>query len=310
MSEPAWRGRTVHHLVAAALIFVSACGEPPGTADESHLDPPAIGVEGATPGTDPFPTEVVDQADRVVRFEEPPLRIVSLVPSATEILVALGQTYRLVGRTDHDRTGELAHLPSVGGGLEPSLERLVALEPDLVIRFHGPSDPVTPSSLDARGVPHLAVRPDRIDDVRRLVSSLGRVVGVPERADSLLTRMDRELDAVARDVEGLPQPTVAFLLGGNPPLVAGAGTFVHELLELAGGTNILADAGELYAPVSVEEIILREPDLLLVSEGGSIPPALGGIPSRTVSSEVEIPGVHMSHSAAELARALHPERAP
>lgn len=251
--------------------------------------------------------EVTDDAGRVWEFDSPPRRVISLVPSATGIIRALGLQDRLVGRTDYDRGSALASLPSVGGGLEPSLERLIGLEPDLVIRFEGPTDRATPDALDRMGTPHLAIRPDTIGDIHRIIEMVSVVMGVSDRGAALRARITGELEEVRESVEGLASPRVVFVLGGDPPWVAGAGTFLHELIEVVGGENVFGDTGPLYAPMSVEEVIGRDPELLLATEGARIPPSLGHLPVRRVPEEIQSPGAGVGQSAWTLARILHPD---
>lgn len=270
--------------------------------------------EGEAPsGTDRaggFPIRITDDAGRRLLLDRPPERIVSLVPSATEILVALGAGDRLVGRTDFDTLPPVDTLPSVGGGLQPSIERIVALEPDLVIRFAGESDSRTRERLDALEMPHMAIRPDGIADVRRIVDLLGRAVGVPERADSLVARMDSTLAAVRARVRPLPPKKVAFVLGGSPPWVAGPGSFVDELIEVAGGINAFADLQDLYGPVSEEAFLSRPLDLVVSVEGERLDLPVETIPVRRVPADLQTPGHDLGESARALARALHPEAFP
>jgi iron complex transport system substrate-binding protein len=301
--RPAVRRRTLppHFLsllfLAPLLLPLTGCGE--------GEPPPA-----PTPPEEesPYPLTLRDDAGREVVLEEEPLRIISLVPAATGIFQALGEGNRLVGRTDYDLDPELSHLPSVGGGLHPSVEQLVALAPDLVVRFEGESDQATPASLDAAGIQHIAVRPDTIGDVRRMIGTLARITDVPEEGERLLTLLDGELDRVRRLVEGEPRIRVAFLLGGDPPWVVGQGTFLDELLEIARGDNVFGDVGPLYSPVSVEEVIRRAPTLLLAPEGARIPSGLAHLPLRRVPTDIQAPGHRVGSSAVELARVIHPER--
>ncbi|TVP75417.1 MAG: hypothetical protein EA352_08290 [Gemmatimonadales bacterium] len=249
--------------------------------------------------------EVTDDAGRSWTLEVPPGRIVSLVPSATNILRALGQGDRIVGRTDYDDDPELAHLPSVGGGLHPSQEVLLSLEPDLVIRFEGESDRATGERLDRHGIPHLAVRPDTVGDIRRIVRLLAQATGTEEAGEALLRDMDLELRAVADAVDGLDRPRTVFVLGGDPPWVVGSDTFLHELLELAGAENIFAGEGPLYSPVAVEEILRRDPELVLATRSARIPGILERLPVRRVPDQVQAPGLEVSASARALAEAIH-----
>jgi iron complex transport system substrate-binding protein len=252
-----------------------------------------------------FPVEIVDDAGRTVLFEAAPKRILSLVPSATEVLLALGVEGLLVGRTEYDLDPRMSSLPSVGGGLEPSLETIVALTPDLVIHFMAESDLGTPRILDSAHIPRLVVRPDDIGDIRRIVAILGRSVGRRIEAAELIDRVDRELSEVAETVRLAPKRRSAFLLGGDPPVVAGSGTYLHELIEVAGGENVFADIGDLYAPVSLETFVRRRVEAILVLGEAGVPDALAGIPVHVVPAQ--LPGLSVGIYARDIARIFHPE---
>jgi iron complex transport system substrate-binding protein len=254
-----------------------------------------------------YPVFLEDAVGALLTFHEAPTRIVSLVPSATQILQALGAQDLLAGRTQYDTEATLAHLPSVGGGLDPSLEALVALEPDLVIRFAGESDTSTPARLDDFGIPHMAVRLDRIDDVRAVLTQLGTLTDRWELANELLTGMDTALDGIREKVRGRAKPHVAYVLGGNPPWVAGPGTFIDELLTIAGGENVFSDLTALYGPVSSEEFLVRHIDLLLAPEGSEVVLPEGTPLVVRVSPGLELPGPALADAALDLAKVLHPE---
>lgn len=239
---------------------------------------------------------------------EAPRRIVSLVPAATQVVRTLGATDRLVARTTYDTAADLRHLPSVGGGLGPSIELLMAASPDLVIRFAAGSDPGTPRALDRAGIPHIAVRPEQVREVRDMIALLGRITGRIERADSILDHQERVLDRIRQRVRDLPARTFAFTLGGSPPWVAGPNTYVGELLELAGGRNVFADVGRPWVAVEPETFRDRDPEVVLVPEGGDLDPRL--VPEgrvRRVAAEVQLPGPDLDRAALHLARALRPD---
>jgi iron complex transport system substrate-binding protein len=236
-----------------------------------------------------------------------PARIVSLVPSATHILLALENRDLLVGRTDYDTATALAHLPSVGGGLQPSMETLVALEPDLVIHFAGASDRTTPGRLDDLEIPHLPVRPDRIADIRGLIEQLGKLTEREAEAAALLAGMDSTLTEIRTRIEGRRPVRVAYVLGDRAPWVAGPDTFIHELILLAGGENVFGDLNALYGPVSPEEFLVRRIDLILTPAGGAAVLPTSRIPVMRVSPTLEIPGPDLARSAWELATIMHPE---
>ena len=251
--------------------------------------------------------QVTDDARRTWAFEAPPTRILSLVPAGTDLLISLGLGDRLVGRTDFDvLPPELSHLPSVGGGLGPSIEAVVALAPDLVIRFEGPSDPDTPAHLDRLGIPHLGIRPDGIADILRITRLMGTVMDREAEAIALEQSLTTSLEEVAARVAHLPRVPVAILLGGDPPWAAGESSFIHELVTLAGGDNVLAGATRLYAPLSVEEIRRRAPELLILTGSGRVPVGLQGIPHRIAPDILVIPGPRLAEAAAAMAALLHP----
>jgi len=277
-ARPRWAAAAAVPLLLATLA--AAC------------DPPRPDRQGT--GGEPRPGDV-------------PERIVSLVPSATAVLLALGAGESLVGRTDFDTARALAHLPSIGVGLQPDLERLLELRPDLVIRFAGPSDETTGERLDRLGVRHVAVRPDRVEDVRGVIRRLGDLTGRRHAADSLLSSLDAALAEVRAAVSGRPPVRTAYLLGGTPPWVAGPGTYIDELIGLAGGVNVFGDLDRLYAPVSPEELVARPVDVLLTARGAKVDRALvRGTPLRELGPGVELPGPALGDAAREVARALHP----
>ncbi len=259
---------------------------------------------GAAPTS--FPVEVVDDSGARHRFDTPPTRIVSLVPSATETLLALGMGEHLVGRTDYDRLLELAELPSVGGGLQPNLEVLVSLDPDLVVRFEGESDRVTADRLSDLGIPHFAIQPDGIADVQSSIRRLGAITGTRNAADSILAAIQQALDEVAARVESLPRRKVIYLMGGEPPWVAGPGTYIHELMAAGGADNVFGDLEGLYGPISLEQLITRDVDLILVSEGG-VPRQVSEVEHAPVPSWVEVPGPRLGEAARTIARLIHPD---
>jgi len=290
-------------LLLLAALLLAACDVPRAEqgrqlGDEARDDAPPV-------------AEVVDAAGRTHAVGAAPTRILSLVPSATLALLELGEGGRLVGRTEYDTASALAHLPSVGGGLEPNLEFVLSLRPDLVIRFAGPSDPLTPQQLDRLGIAHFAVRPDGIEDVRHIVGQLGTLTGAEARALSVVAALDSALDDVRARVAGRAPVRVVFLVNGTPPWAAGPGTFMDELVRLAGGVNVFSDLDALYAPVSPEELVARGADVILTLNAAGLDPRLvRGALVREVGDGVQVPGPGLAVSARAVARALHPAAFP
>lgn len=271
---------------------------------------------------EPTFARVTDDAGREVRLAAPPKRIVSLIPATTETLAALGATDYLVARTDYDHDPRLAHLPSVGPGLTPSVEWLLSLHPDLVIAWPDSRDRSVAGQLAALGIPVYGARIETLEDVASTIRRLGALLGEGARADSLVAAIEGELASVRRAVAGRPRPRIFYVVGHEPPMTAGPGTFLDELVTIAGGENLFADAPAGWPMVSLEEIVRREPDRLIVpqGEGNALPARLATRPGwrelaavragRIDAIDAEVahrPGPRVGQVARMLAELIHPE---
>ncbi|MDR0786336.1 MAG: helical backbone metal receptor [Gemmatimonadota bacterium] len=225
------------------------------------------------------PVEVTDDAGRAVRLATPARRIVSLVPSATETLVAMGAEELLVGRTDYDDPA-LAYLPSVGGGLTPSIETILTLHPDLVILWEEADASRTRSRLESLGIPVYAATTIDTTDIFTTIRQLGTLTARAPDADALATRLRDGLEAVRTSVAGLDPPGVLYMISMDPPMVAGPGLFIGELVGVAGGRNVFADVTTPSPQLSLEEIVRRQPDVVIVPKEGT----------TTVQALVDQPG--------------------
>lgn len=285
-------------LLWAVVACTAACGERPAPDEGPLVDAPPTTA----------PTVATDAEGRTVSLDVPARRVVSLVPSVTATILALDAGDRLVGRTDFDTAAVLADRPSVGGGLGPNLEALVALDPDLVIRFGGDSDRATPDRLDDLGIAHVAVRPDRMDDVFTVIDQVGVLLGLQEAAGRLSAEVRDGLEGLRDQVEGLPTVRAAYLMGGSPPWTAGAGTYIDELIGVAGGRNVFADLQGLYGATSPEQVATRTIDVVLLADGARIDQRLlEGRAVRRLPPSVQLPGPDLVEAARAVAVALHPE---
>lgn len=285
--------RPIRRVVPYLLVTLLSVG-----CDRPATERPSTG----TPGLD-----VTDAEGRRVHLSGPAQRIISLVPSATLTLQALGAQGQLVARTDFDSVAWARALPSVGGGLEPSLEAIIAARPDLVVRFGGPQDTRTPTRLDELGIPHLAIRPDRIADVLDAIRMLGAATGRGEAATSLTTEIGDTLAAIRARAADKSPVHVAYVLGGTPPWVAGPDTYIDELIRLVGGVNAFADLGQLYGSVSPEEFVAREIDVVMTPRGSRFERRLvPGARFVEAGPDMELPGPGVMHAALEMERALRP----
>ncbi len=230
----------------------------------------------------------VDHAGHPVDVVAPATRIVSLSPSLTELLFAIGAGDRIVGRTRWGALPRAAEaVPSVGDGLSPNLETILAREPDVVVLYHTPTNAATIDRLRAVGVATLSVRMDRLEDVPEAARLLADVLGDLPGADTLADRFEVRLDSLRRrTVPSGSGPSVAILAWDAPPVVIGGGSFLSQLLELAGAHNVFADLDVPSATVSLESIAHRDPDVLLLVGGGE-PTVLDRAEWRTVSAVEE-----------------------
>jgi iron complex transport system substrate-binding protein len=232
-------------LLAGALCAAACTGEP------------RAGATGSI--------RVTDDEGRVVRLAHPAVRILSLVPARTDILLALGAADRLIARTQFDTDPRLDSLPSLENALTPSVEWVVARNPDLVIAWPDQQSRSVVTRLIELGIPVYASRVETLAELRHSVHDLGLLVGRRAAADSIVGALDSALAAVTRSVAALPRRSVLYLVDIEPPLAAGPGTFVHELIEAAGGSNVMADAKALWPMVSVEHVLERQPAVVLIA---------------------------------------------
>lgn len=253
----------------------------------------------------------------------PTRRVVSLIPSVTEVIQALGAGDRLVARTDYDTDPALADLPSVGRGLTPSLERLTMLQPDLVVSWPDNISRSITTRLADLGIDVYTPEIQTLADMYETTRALGRRLGTEGAADSLVDGIRNELQALRAALEGRPPRTVFYIVWYDPPTTAGPGTYIHELIEIAGGTNAFADARALWPQVSLEEVVRRQPDMLIVPKGTGLDldvkrlhTSVGWRDLRAVRegriAEVDAelfgrPGPRVGEAARRLARILHPE---
>jgi iron complex transport system substrate-binding protein len=254
-------------MAAAPMLLVllqalTACDAPPPVAER------AISVQ--------------DDAGRQVQLAEPAQRVVSLVPARTEVLLALGAADRLVARTQYDGDPRIAHIPSVGNALNPSVEWIAARRPDLVIAWPDTEARAIISRLADLGIAVYGTRVETLEENDRSIAALGRLLGLEPQADSLRAALDAQLGEVRRSVAGRPRLRVLYAVGTEPPVAAGAGTFIDELITIAGGENIAADVTGRWPQVSLEEVLRRDPDRIIL--------ALGGADVRAAERVARLPG--------------------
>jgi iron complex transport system substrate-binding protein len=262
-----------------------------------------------------------------------PRRIVSTAPSITEMLYALGLGDRVVGVTTFCHyPPEVAKKPKIGTYLRPDVEMILALRPDVVIAER--SMIRGPVSLPSLKLNVVEVDDSSIEGIYGSIREIGRLASVPERAEALCASIRSELERIRRATAPLPRRKVLFIVGRTPGkiedlIAAGNSSYLNELLALAGGENLLRDAAVAYAKISVEEVLARNPDVIIdigemadtagVSEEEkravvalwSRYPSLKAVRNRrafAIASDIfVVPGPRVVDAARQCARMIHPE---
>ncbi len=300
-------------LAALSIVLALACAR-----DRTAQSPPTRTANA--------PIELTDDAGHSVWLEHPARRIVSLVPSATETLIAIGARGDLVGRTRYDTSSGIAALPSVGGGVDASVEAIINLRPDLVVAWQSDARQVVRERLVALGIPVFVIKTEDTTDIFRGIASLGRMTATDSAATAVATSVRDDLEAVRRAAAGRPMPTVLYVGYEDPPMTAGPRTFIGQLIALAGGRSVITDSSQRWPNISIEEIVHRDPDILIVPVGDTTRNPIAGLRDRVgwrslravrlghvVSVPADLvnrPSPSIAQSARVLLSAIHPELAP
>ena len=274
-------------------------------------------LAAAVPVGAAFPVTVTDALGRNVTLTREPARIISLAPSVTEILFALGLDQRIAGVSDADDypPEKLKTKPRVGG-VQLNVERIVSLRPDLVVGMSA----LQASQLErliAMGLPILAVDANSIPETYAQITLIGKATGSDQPARLLIARMQARQVRVEAAVRGRVRPRVYVEISGEPMITAARGTFIDDLVRRAGGTNIFSDLRG-WPQVSAETVIERNPQIvvsthfgrhrILSRRGWSEVAAVRS--GRVVSMDAALmsrPGPRIIDGLTHLARRLHPE---
>jgi iron complex transport system substrate-binding protein len=263
-----------------------------------------------------------DHIGRRVELNAEPRRVVSLAPSITETLFALGLGDRVAGVTDYcDYPAAALTRPKVGGIINPSVEAIVALQPDLVLVGRETNRRETVEALDRLRVPVYVLNAERLEDVFRMVRDVADLAGVAPRGERLARGLERRSARVERLVSREAPVRVFFLVGLNPVVTVGRSSFLDDLVRRAGGQSISNASAQPWPRFSVEEILRDDPQFLLVARSPGFAPRRedllrwpGWSELKAVHddhiiylpSEVERPGPRLVEMQELIARALHP----
>jgi iron complex transport system substrate-binding protein len=212
--------------------------------------------------------DLVDEAGRHVDAPDNPRRIVCLAPSITEAVFALGKGEEVIGVTDYtEYPPEARQKTSVGGLVDPSIEKIVSLRPDLVLATEEINRRETVEELERLQIPVFVINPQGLDGIVRAALDMGKALGCSPQAQALARQLVEKRRRVQQRVAGLPRPKVFVLIWVDPVTTAGNKAFITEVISAAGGDSITADIPELWPQISLEEVLRRSPDFLLLIKG-------------------------------------------
>ncbi|MGL4656459.1 MAG: ABC transporter substrate-binding protein [Sarcina sp.] len=258
-------------LVLSGTTF-AACGGSDKKADTTGKTEQTESVSKEEASKPYEAVEITDSSDHTVKITEKPQKIVSLSPSITEIVAALGGESRLIGRTDYcDYPEEIKDSVAVGGTMDPTLEKIVELDPDLVIASTHTSKEVVEKLRELKIPTVFLNEQENFDGTFSAIMETGRMIGEVDKANEIIKEMSAKREkvqaAVNNHIKGGERKTVYFTnsFGENGDFAAGGDTFISEILELAGGVNIAKDVkGWQY---SKEKLIEKDPDIIIVPSG-------------------------------------------
>lgn len=227
-------------------------------------------LAACTPVEPVSPGAIVDDLGRSVSIKGMPQRIISLVPSNTEILFALGLGDKVVGVTEFcNYPAEVLDKEKVGGFSTPDIEKIIALQPDLILAGSIHAKEVIPA-LEERGLTVFALAPENLDGILKDIEVVGKITGKGEEASKLVAQMEARIEAITDKTERLkPQerPSVFFITWHDPLKSMGSKSFPHELIEKAGGVNIFQDVEERNFQVEFETVVYCDPQVIIVTVG-------------------------------------------
>ncbi|MBI4469938.1 MAG: cobalamin-binding protein [Acidobacteria bacterium] len=284
------------------------------------------GCRAAGPPSSPEPIRARDDLGREIELNRPPERIISLAPNITEILYELGLGDRVVGVTTYcDHPPEAAQKEKIGDTINPNLERIVSLRPDLVLLSTASQLQSFDTQLRARQIPVYAVDDHSVASVTRAYEQIGRLTGDPILAKTKADRFNEQIRTIEQRTRHLKPIRVLLVIQTEPLMVPGERSFVTEMIRMAGGESITTDAVRDYAQFSVETVIERAPEVIVIPGSAPEPRRLPGYEWAQLSQTPAMkhhrvyalhgdllmrPGPRLVVGLEDLAAVLHPEAFP
>ncbi|MBO0910546.1 MAG: ABC transporter substrate-binding protein [Acidobacteria bacterium] len=274
----------------------------------------------ATSATSLASRTLIDEVGRTVSLPDHPHRLVSLVPSVTADLYALGAGSDVIAVSDYTKyPSPAAQKPSIGAPLTPSIETILSLHPDLVIGSADTNREETVHQLEHLGLAVFVVNPHGIEGVLSSISSLGEALGRRDSARALVSQLRARLRALRARVQTKPAIRVFMPIWYDPVVTIGKHAFITELIQAAGGKSVTDDINREWPEISLETVIERKPEALVLMTGSKM--TLNEIEGRPgwktldavrhrkvylVDERIELPCAAAFDAMEDLAEQLHP----
>jgi iron complex transport system substrate-binding protein len=276
-----------------------------------------LGLAACRPDEQPRRTQTDDFGD-AIQMGARAARIVSLNPTTTELIFALGAGNRLVGRTTYDVYPDSArNVPDVGPGLRPNVESILGTKPDLVVLYASNDNRAAARELRAAGINTVSIKIDHIADFHRASRLLGILLGDSARGAIVSDSVEKTLQRVRSATASLEKPKVFWHIWDAPLITIARGSYMNELVEIAGAANVYGDIPEASPAVSIEDVVKRNPQFILAGPEGakkiagdaqwSAVPAVRNKGILIVDTTVVgRPSVKLGEAAVSLAKLFHP----
>lgn len=303
--------RVIVGLLLVILLLVPGCSDSKTPVSKGNIQ------------ENGFPVTVKDGLGNEVLIPKEPQRIVSLSPSNTEILFALGLKDRIVGVTNYcDYPPEARKKEKVGGYSDPNLEKIISLDPDLVVA--GDRHDKIAKELKDLSVPVLVVNPQNLADTLAMIEKVGIATGQRAEAQEIVEDIRNKIDGVKAKLKGVTlKPRVYYEIWYSPLVSVGPNTVIDDIITLCGGVNVTGDAPTQWPQYSEEALIAKNPDVIIHSYShGDLKEAniegrqggwqdLNAIKNRRIyvvdADVANRPGPRITQAIDEFARAIHPE---
>lgn len=213
------------------------------------------------------PRTFVDDLGRKLYLAQPPKRIVSLAPSITEMLFVLSLDQEIVGVTEFCNYPSAALDKPKVGYAQPNLESIVALRPELIVAPKSFLRVDLLNRLEQLKIPTMLLDAQTVEDILRHIQLLGRMVGRVPESLKVTETIRQQMTVLTARLAGRPRPTLLFVINSDPLITVGPGSYIHQLIELAGARNAAESAGTAYPRLSIEEVLRQNPEFLLFPMG-------------------------------------------